>query len=99
MIARLDRRGSGGHARQLDASGCIGYTRTTMTDPSDPPVTQSARSAGRQALAKRRDDLRKAALKANMARRKAQVRGREQVADPVADAADDTDTDDDTRNA
>lgn len=70
-----------------------------MTDPSDPPVTQSARSAGRQALAKRRDDLRKAALKANMARRKAQVRGREQVADPVADAADDTDTDDNTRNA
>lgn len=30
-------------------------------------------------LARRRDDLRKAALKANMARRKAQVRGREQA--------------------
>jgi len=51
--------------------------------PSDPSALQSAKAAGRQLVAKRREDLRKAALKANMARRKAQVRGREQAADPT----------------
>ena len=34
-------------------------------------------------MAGRRDDLRKAALKANMARRKAQMRGRQQAAGPA----------------
>ena len=53
-------------------------THDPMTNaPPDPSCAQNARSAGRQIVAKRRDDLRKAALKANMARRKAQVRGRE----------------------
>ena len=72
-----------------------------MTDaPSDPSAPQSARSAGRQAVAKRRDDLRKAALKANMARRKAQVRGREQglAAETDATAGSGMEPDHDTRN-
>lgn len=69
--------------------------------PSDPSAPPSARAAGRQQVAKRREDLRKAALKANMARRKAQVRGREQAAGPADDLTDTTGTDPDTntRNA
>jgi len=76
-----------------------------MTDqPSDHVAPQGAKAAGGPTAAQSRDLRRKAALKANMARRKAQARGRDRgadeasvdTADPAAD--DRIPADNDTRN-
>lgn len=56
-----------------------------MRSPSDPPDSEEARKPGRPAS---RDDRLKAALKANMARRKAQAKAR-----TAEDADDDTERD------
>jgi hypothetical protein len=57
-----------------------------MTDrPTDPGAAKEVAASGRADAARRREDRRKAALKANMARRKAQMRGRDTTTDLPTD--------------
>ena len=70
-------------ARKLDADEHLGYTPYMNDEISDPSTPQHAKSPTQTAVSKQRDERRKTALKSNMARRKAQIRGRKLSDDPV----------------